>query len=264
MPDSSIVVGARTVADGRSQGFVSAGQHRSDAGRRSSRGQAGERRQNGPPSSPRYLGWRARWCCSILGPTPTAAPSTCWSSVFWEAPTRAPCWVSTEPRVGLLNIGEEESKGSELVQAAHGLLADPTLNFVGNVEGRDLLRNTADVVVTDGFTGNVALKLLEGCASSLFARIKEAAQSGVPREGRGRAAEADPPRPACRARPRGVRRHLPARGAWVGHHLPRQLLTVRPSPMPFVSARRRFGRACCPAWRRAGSAIAGRSGPAAS
>ena len=69
-----------------------------------------------------------------------------------------------EPRVGLLNIGEEESKGSELARAAHALLQDSGLNFVGNVEGRDLLRNLADVVVTDGFTGNVALKLLEGCA----------------------------------------------------------------------------------------------------
>ena len=84
-----------------------------------------------------------------------------------------------EPRVGLLNIGEEESKGSELAQAAYELLKASGLNFVGNVEGRDLLRNTADVVVTDGFTGNVALKLLEGCSSILFARVKEAATSGA-------------------------------------------------------------------------------------
>jgi glycerol-3-phosphate acyltransferase PlsX len=83
------------------------------------------------------------------------------------------------PRVGLLNIGEEESKGSELAQAAYALLGDSGLNFVGNVEGRDLLSNVADVVVTDGFTGNVALKLLEGCASSFFTRIKGAANSGM-------------------------------------------------------------------------------------
>jgi glycerol-3-phosphate acyltransferase PlsX len=86
---------------------------------------------------------------------------------------------TAEPRVGLLNIGEEKSKGSELARAAHGLLEDSGLNFVGNVEGRDLLQNTADVVVTDGFTGNVALKLLEGCSSTLFARMKEAASSGM-------------------------------------------------------------------------------------
>jgi glycerol-3-phosphate acyltransferase PlsX len=85
----------------------------------------------------------------------------------------------TTPRVGLLNIGEERAKGNELARAAHDLLAASTLHFVGNVEGRDLLRGTADVVVTDGFTGNVTLKVLEGCASSLFARMKEAAQGGL-------------------------------------------------------------------------------------
>jgi glycerol-3-phosphate acyltransferase PlsX len=84
-----------------------------------------------------------------------------------------------EPRVGLLNIGEEESKGNELALASHRLLRSSGLNFVGNVEGRDLLRNRADVVVTDGFTGNVALKLLEGCASAFFARMKTAVQSGT-------------------------------------------------------------------------------------
>jgi glycerol-3-phosphate acyltransferase PlsX len=82
------------------------------------------------------------------------------------------------PRVGLLNIGEEESKGSDLALAAYRLLKGSRLNFVGNVEGRDILQNKADVVVTDGFTGNVALKLMEGCSSAIFTRIKEAAASG--------------------------------------------------------------------------------------
>jgi glycerol-3-phosphate acyltransferase PlsX len=68
-----------------------------------------------------------------------------------------------EPRVGLLNIGEEESKGTDLTKEAHGLLKDaPGIRFIGNVEGRDLLSDDVDVVVTDGFTGNVALKTLEG------------------------------------------------------------------------------------------------------
>ncbi|HVM08179.1 MAG TPA: phosphate acyltransferase PlsX [Acidimicrobiales bacterium] len=67
------------------------------------------------------------------------------------------------PRVGLLNIGEEESKGNDLAKEAHGLLRDaPGINFIGNVEGRDLMSDDVDVVVTDGFTGNVALKTLEG------------------------------------------------------------------------------------------------------
>jgi glycerol-3-phosphate acyltransferase PlsX len=68
-----------------------------------------------------------------------------------------------DPAVALLSIGEEKSKGTPLVKEAHALLAEaPGLRFVGNVEGRDLLHLEADVVVTDGFTGNVALKTLEG------------------------------------------------------------------------------------------------------
>jgi len=68
-----------------------------------------------------------------------------------------------QPRVALLSIGEEKSKGSPLVKETHALLSDtPGVHFVGNVEGRDLLQLPADVVVTDGFTGNVALKTLEG------------------------------------------------------------------------------------------------------
>jgi glycerol-3-phosphate acyltransferase PlsX len=67
------------------------------------------------------------------------------------------------PSVALLSIGEEPTKGNALVKETHALLADLVgINFVGNVEGRDLLPGTADVVVTDGFTGNVALKALEG------------------------------------------------------------------------------------------------------
>jgi phosphate acyltransferase len=69
----------------------------------------------------------------------------------------------TEPRVGLLSIGEEETKGTSLVKEAHALLREASdLRFVGNVEGRDLMTQEVDVVVTDGFTGNVALKTLEG------------------------------------------------------------------------------------------------------
>jgi phosphate acyltransferase len=71
-----------------------------------------------------------------------------------------------EPLVGLLSIGEEKSKGNDLVRAAHALLAEPgalaTGRFIGNVEGRDVLTDAADVVVADGFTGNVVLKTLEG------------------------------------------------------------------------------------------------------
>lgn len=79
------------------------------------------------------------------------------------------------PTVGLMSIGEEPGKGNELVREAHPLLAaTPGIAFHGNVEGRDLLAGVCDVVVTDGFTGNVMLKLAEGEARVLFDWIREA------------------------------------------------------------------------------------------
>lgn len=83
------------------------------------------------------------------------------------------------PRVGLLNIGTEEKKGNELTKAAFDLLKQANINFVGNVEARDLLHGVADVVVTDGFTGNMVLKTLEGTASALFSMIKGAFMSST-------------------------------------------------------------------------------------
>lgn len=76
------------------------------------------------------------------------------------------------PRVGLLNVGSEPGKGNELAKAAYQLLAAQPLNFVGNLEARDLLTGQADVVVTDGFVGNVVLKFMEGMALSLFEMLK--------------------------------------------------------------------------------------------
>ncbi|RNC63136.1 MAG: Phosphate acyltransferase [Candidatus Dichloromethanomonas elyunquensis] len=78
-----------------------------------------------------------------------------------------------EPKVALLNIGSEEGKGNELVQAAYGLLKNSSLNFIGNIEGRDIPYGTADVIVCDAFIGNIVLKTIEGMASSLFQLIKE-------------------------------------------------------------------------------------------
>jgi phosphate acyltransferase len=78
------------------------------------------------------------------------------------------------PRVGLLNIGAEESKGNELARGAFPLLSSETrIDFVGNVEGRDLAGDMTDVVVTDGFTGNVTLKVVEGVASLITRQLLE-------------------------------------------------------------------------------------------
>src|SRR5713101_906420 len=77
------------------------------------------------------------------------------------------------PRVGLLNIGEEEVKGNDIVQAAHNLMAVADINYVGFVEGHDIFSDKVDVVVTDGFTGNVALKTMEGAARLIFDTMRE-------------------------------------------------------------------------------------------
>lgn len=81
------------------------------------------------------------------------------------------------PRVGLLSIGEEASKGDSLVQETHAMLAASSLNFIGNIEGRDILPGTADVVVCDGFTGNVVLKFAESAAHVIDGMIKDAVRS---------------------------------------------------------------------------------------
>jgi glycerol-3-phosphate acyltransferase PlsX len=77
------------------------------------------------------------------------------------------------PRVGLLNIGEEEIKGNDIVQAAHNLLTATDINYVGFVEGHDIFSDKVDVVVTDGFTGNVALKAMEGAARLIADTMRE-------------------------------------------------------------------------------------------
>jgi glycerol-3-phosphate acyltransferase PlsX len=77
-----------------------------------------------------------------------------------------------EPTVRLLSIGEEAEKGNQLTLEAHELLRKSDLNFQGNCEGRDVLRGAADVVVTDGFTGNVTLKLLEGTIRTLLEALR--------------------------------------------------------------------------------------------
>ena len=83
------------------------------------------------------------------------------------------------PRVGLLNIGEEEEKGSQFAQEAHQLLKKEVGNFAGNAEGRDVLGGEFDVIVCDGFTGNVCLKTIEGTAKVLFKELKSIMMSSL-------------------------------------------------------------------------------------
>lgn len=83
------------------------------------------------------------------------------------------------PRVGLLSIGEERSKGNELIFNARKLLADTKINFIGNIEGRDILSGMADVAVTDGFTGNIMLKFAESLRPMLVKSMQRQIQTNI-------------------------------------------------------------------------------------
>jgi glycerol-3-phosphate acyltransferase PlsX len=85
----------------------------------------------------------------------------------------------TNPSVALLSIGEEETKGSLLVQEAHHQLRHAPIRFIGNVEGKDIPAGAADVVVTDGFVGNVLIKFAEGLGSSILQIIREEIRAGL-------------------------------------------------------------------------------------
>src|SRR5260370_3167605 len=83
------------------------------------------------------------------------------------------------PKVALLSIGEEESKGNELTKEAYNRLKDLPLNFAGNIEGRDVFSGSVDVIVCDGFIGNVALKISEGVAEHIASILKKALKSTI-------------------------------------------------------------------------------------
>ena len=88
-------------------------------------------------------------------------------------------WGTKRPRVALLSIGEEEMKGNELTREAAARLKQLSLNFVGNVEGRDVFRGDVDVIVCDGFIGNIALKISEGLVEHIYAMLKKAIKSSL-------------------------------------------------------------------------------------
>jgi glycerol-3-phosphate acyltransferase PlsX len=108
-----------------------------------------------------------------LGANPSCTPEQLRQFGVMGSVVAADLHALERPRVGLLNIGEEDIKGHALVQEAHRLLAATTLNYVGFVEGHDIFTGEVDVVVTDGFTGNVALKTMEGLAHMIGGATRE-------------------------------------------------------------------------------------------
>ena len=120
--------------------------------------------------------------CIILdiGANPDCKPENLFQfGILGSVYAERACGVAN-PKVGLISNGEEAGKGSELVKGAFPLLKDSKLNFIGNVEGKEVFGGHADVAVTDGFTGNVLLKSTEAVAKLIVEKIKESIKNGGP------------------------------------------------------------------------------------
>ncbi len=177
-PNSSLVTAARLVKEGRGHAFISAG-------------------NTGAAMAAALLN-----CGRVAGIKRPAIgvilPSAAGRFVLVDAGANADCKPEylpqfalmgsvyaeqvlgiQSPRVGLLNIGGEPGKGSTFTKEAYKLLEASAVNFTGNVEGREVFEGQADVVVTDGFTGNVFLKVVEGVGKMLFDSLKESITKGV-------------------------------------------------------------------------------------
>ncbi len=170
-PESSLVASVRAVAEGKADAVVSAG----NTGAMLAAGLLELRRIHGvfrPAIAVPIPGRRGPSVLLDCGANADARPEhllqfAAMGSVFAEEILDIP-----NPDVRLLSIGEEPEKGNQLTLEAHELLAASDLNFKGNTEGRDILAGASDVVVTDGFTGNVTLKLLEGTILTLFDALR--------------------------------------------------------------------------------------------
>ncbi len=176
-PDASIVQAARAVGDGRADALVSAG----STGPTLAAGTIAIRRIHGV----------FRPALAVLLPLPHGDVLLLDAGASVEVRTEHLVQFAymgagfmeavhgvRRPRVGLLSVGEESGKGTPEVLAAYERIGEGSLNFVGNVEGFDLPTSGADVIVTDGFTGNVALKVLESTAKTLTGAIRDAIRSG--------------------------------------------------------------------------------------
>lgn len=176
--DSSLVVGCRLVKEGRAQGFFSAGS-------------TGAVLAAGTLVIGRIKGVARPALCTVI-PSPVrpvvmcdvGANADCKPEYLVQFAQMAAIYTErvlgcANPRVALLNIGSEDAKGSKLAQDAFALLREQVPQFAGNAEGTDVLAATFDIYVTDGFTGNVCLKTIEGTSKVLFQSIKQAARKNA-------------------------------------------------------------------------------------
>lgn len=176
-PDSSIVVGINLVRDGVASAFVSAGN-------------TGAVFYAALAILGKIKGIERPAIGSIIGINPNApiflidagANADCRPNHLVQFAQLGSIYVReifgiSSPRVGLLNNGKEETKGNHLTQETHDLLKGAKLNFIGNIEGHDIAKGTAEIVVTDGFTGNIVLKTIEGMSAIWLYSLGQAGQT---------------------------------------------------------------------------------------
>lgn len=178
--DSSIVVGARLVKEKRADAFFSAG----STGAAMAAATLGVGRIKGVsrPAIATVLPTVGVPCVMLdVGANADCKPENLLQFAEMGEAYATVVLGAGKPRVALLNIGEEPTKGSQLAQDTYVLLEEHMPSFIGNIEGRDVLTGAADVIVTDGFTGNVALKLLEGTSNVLLGQVKAAMTSSTMR-----------------------------------------------------------------------------------
>jgi phosphate acyltransferase len=171
-PGSSLVTACRAVGEGNAQAVVSAG----NTGAMLAASLLELRRIPGVRRPAIAVTIPARRGASVLldsGANADARPEDLLQFAHMGAVFAEEILEVQSPEVRLLSIGEEAEKGNQLTLEAHELLAASDLNFTGNTEGRDILRGAADVVVTDGFTGNVVLKLLEGTITNVLDAFRQ-------------------------------------------------------------------------------------------
>ncbi|SMO46500.1 phosphate acyltransferase PlsX [Melghirimyces algeriensis] len=170
---SSIVVGCRMVREQKADAFISAG----NTGALMAAGTMVTGRLSGidrPALAPMFPTLDGKGVLVLdVGANPEAKPVHLEQYALMGALYAENVLGFDKPRVGLLNIGTEEGKGTALTKGAFELIKKLPIHFVGNVESRDILQGVCDVLVCDGFTGNVLLKNTEGVAKGIFARLKE-------------------------------------------------------------------------------------------
>ena len=177
-PDASIAVGARMVRDGEADALFSAGNTGATVAAALLR--MGRLEGCRRPAIATMLPFPSPVMLLDAGATVSCRPHDLLNfAILGGVFAKRYFGLEGEARVGLVNVGEEPGKGNDLAKEAYRLIDDSDVRFVGNIEGRDIGRGVADVLVTDGFTGNVVLKTAEGVAREILQMVRGAVTGGV-------------------------------------------------------------------------------------